>query len=202
MGKEGYFILRGGDWENNKGRQIELVGTGDKLKLRTGHGAFELGKWMHIALVVDCSKEQNDYSNKYKLYVNGKQVAWSDQRKTDINYSEIDLCAGNDGGRVTIGKASDNRRFLCGSVLEARIWTVCRTVDQLIENAMELKEEHPEGLLARWDFSAGAPVSYIEDGTDSDHELLMHICKYDSWGDVEFPMSGFEDASSIEVPFR
>lgn len=202
MGKEGYFILRGGDWENNKGRQMELVGISDNLKLRTGHGAFELGEWMHIALVVDCSKEQHDYSNKYKLYVNGKQVAWSDQQKTDIDYSAIDLCAGNDGGRITIGKASDNRRFLCGAILEARIWTVCRTEEQLIENAMKLKEEHPEGLLARWDFSAGAPVSYIDDGTNSDHELLMHICKYDSWGDVEFPMSSFEDASSIEVPFR
>ena len=43
MGKEGYFILRGGDWENNKGRQMELVGIDDKLKLRTGDGAFEIG---------------------------------------------------------------------------------------------------------------------------------------------------------------
>ena len=94
------------------------------------------------------------------------------------------------------------RLAITGGFFEARIWTVCRTEEQLIENAMKLKEEHPEGLLARWDFSAGAPVSYIDDGTNSDHELLMHICKYDSWGDVEFPMSSFEDASSIEVPFR
>lgn len=201
IGKEGYFILRGGDWENNRGNQIELVGTGDKLKLRTGHGAFKLGEWMHIALVVDCSKAQSDYNNKYKLYINGKHIEWSDQRKTDINYTEIDLCAGNDGGRVTIGRASDSRRFLAGSILEARIWTVCRTEEQLKANALELKEEHPEGLLARWDFSAGAPVSYIEDGTNSDHELIMHICKYDSWGDVEFPMTGFEDVTDITVPF-
>ncbi len=201
MGKEGYFILRGGDWESNKGQQMELVGTGDKLKLRTGHNAFKLGEWMHIALVVDCSKGQSDYNNKYKLYINGKQVLWSDQTKTDINYSEIDLCAGNDGGRITIGRACDARRFLAGSILEARIWTVCRTVDQLKENALELKEENPEGLLARWDFSAGAPVTYIEDGTNSDHELIMHICKYDSWGDTQFPMDGFEDVTDIEVPF-
>ncbi len=201
MGKEGYFILRGGDWSNNGGKQMELVGTGDKLKLRTGHNAFKLGEWMHIALVVDCSKAQSDYNNKYKLYINGQQVLWSDQNKTDINYSEIDLCAGNDGGRVTIGRACDSRRFLAGSILEARIWTVCRTVDQLKANAMELKEENPEGLLARWDFSAGAPVSYIEDGTNSDHELLMHICKYDGWGDTEFPMTGFEDVTDITVPF-
>lgn len=72
MGKEGYFILRGGDWENNKGRQMELVGIDDKLKLRTGHGAFELGKWSHIALVVDCSKGKDDYNENtsFMLMVN------------------------------------------------------------------------------------------------------------------------------------
>lgn len=201
MGKEGYFILRGGDWENNKGRQMELVGIDDKLKLRTGHGAFELGKWSHIALVVDCSKGKDDYNEKYKLYVNGKQVKWDDSRKTDMDYSEIDLCAGNDGGRVSIGRASDNRRFLDGAILEARIWTVCRTEEQLKANAWELHEQNPEELLGRWDFSAGAPTSYIEDGTNSDHELLMHISKYDSWNATEFPMSRFGEAP-IEVPFK
>lgn len=134
IGKEGYFILRGGDWENNKGRQMELVGISDKLKLRTGHGAF-------------------------------------------------------------------NRRFLDGAILEARIWYVCRTEEQLKANAWNLEEVNPEGLLARWDFSAGAPVAYIEDGTNSDHELLMHISKYDSWNATEFPMSRFGEAP-IEVPFK
>ena len=179
----------------------ELVGIDDKLKLRTGHGAFELGKWSHIALVVDCSKGKDDYNEKYKLYVNGKQVKWDDSRKTDMDYSEIDLCAGNDGGRVSIGRASDNRRFLDGAILEARIWTVCRTEEQLKANAWELHEQNPEGLLGRWDFSAGAPTSYIEDGTNSDHELLMHISKYDSWNATEFPMSRFGEAP-IEVPFK
>lgn len=201
IGKEGYFILRGGDWENNKGRQMELVGISDKLKLRTGHGAFELGAWTHIALVVDCSKGKDDYNEKYKLYINGKQLQWTDTHKTDIDYSEIDLCAGNDGGRVSIGKASDNRRFLDGAILEARIWYVCRTEEQLKANAWNLEEVNPEGLLARWDFSAGAPVAYIEDGTNSDHELLMHISKYDSWNATEFPMSRFGEAP-IEVPFK
>ena len=77
---------------------MELVGIDDKLKLRTGHGAFELGKWSHIALVVDCSKGKDDYNEKYKLYVNGKQVKWDDSRKTDMDYSEIDLSASGHGG--------------------------------------------------------------------------------------------------------
>ena len=201
MGKEGYFILRGGDWENNKGRQMELVGTSDKLKLRTGHGAFELGKWSHIALVVDGSKAKDDYNEKYKLYINGKQVKWDDSHKTDIDYTEVDLCAGNDGGRVSIGKASDNRRFLDGAILEARIWYVCRTEEQLKANAWSLQETNPAGLLARWDFSAGAPTSFIEDGTNSNHELLMHISKYDSWNETEFPMSRFVEVP-IESPFK
>lgn len=201
MGKEGYFILRGADWENNKGRQIDLIGEGDRLKLRTGHGAFELGEWSHIALVVDCSKGKDDYNEKYKLYVNGKRVLWTDAHQTDIDYSEIDLCAGGDGGRLCIGKNGDSRRFLNGAILEARIWYVCRTEEQLKANAWNLQEENPEGLLARWDFSAGASTSYIEDATNSDHELLMNISKLDSWNRTDFPLERFGEAP-IEVPFK
>lgn len=202
MGKEGYFILRGGVWEGNKGRQMELVGTGDKLQLRTGHGAFELGKWMHIALVVDCSKGKDDYNEKYKLYVNGKQVKWDDQHRTDIDYQEIDLCAGNDGGKISIGRAADDRRFLCGALREARIWNVCRTVEQLKANATELQEEHPDGLLARWIFSPGASTTYVEDATNADYDLVMHICKYNSWTETDFPLERFGDANEIVLPFN
>ena len=49
-------------------------------------------------------------------------------------------------------KASDNRRFLDGAILEARIWYVCRTEEQLKANAWNLEEVNPEGLLARWGF--------------------------------------------------
>ncbi len=202
MGKEGYFILRGGVWEGNKGRQMELVGTGDKLQLRTGHGAFELGKWMHIALVVDCSKGKDDYNEKYKLYVNGKQVKWDDYHQTDIDYQEIDLCAGNDGGKISIGRASDDRRFLCGALREARIWNVCRTVEQLKANAKELQEEHPDGLLARWIFSPGASTTYVEDATNADYDLVMHICKYNSWTETDFPLERFGDANEIVLLFN
>ncbi|WP_309569456.1 LamG-like jellyroll fold domain-containing protein [Bacteroides thetaiotaomicron] len=207
MGKEGYFILRGGD-DGEKGKEggnqwkvIDLVGTGDKLQLRTGHNAIKLGEWMHLALVVDYDVAQSNPSEKYKLYINGSRVAWGEIKRNDLNFSEIDLCAGNDGGKVSIGKASDNNRFLGGAVLEARIWSVCRTEAQLKANAWDFVEENPEGLLGRWDFSAGAPVAYIEDGTDSDHELLMHVCKYDSFNATEFPMSRFGEAP-IEVPFK
>ena len=202
MGKEGYLIPRGGVWEGNKGRQMELVGTGDKLQLRTGHGAFELGKWMHIALVVDCSKGKDDYNEKYKLYVNGKQVKWDDEHRTDIDYQEIDLCAGNDGGKISIGRAADDRRFLCGALREARIWNVCRTVEQLKANATELQEEHPDGLLARWIFSPGASTTYVEDATNADYDLVMHICKYNSWTETDFPLERFGDANEIVLPFN
>lgn len=201
MGKEGYFILRGSGDDNNKGRQIDLIGINDALHLRTGRGAFELGEWMHIALVVDCSKGKDDYNEKYKLYINGKRVLWTDETKTGVDYSEIDLCAGGDGGRLCIGKNGDSRRFLNGAILEARIWYVCRTEEQLNANAWELNEVNPEGLLARWDFSAGASTSYIEDATNSDHELVMHISKIDSWNNTEFPLERFGEAP-IEVPFK
>ena len=207
MGKEGYFILRGGD-DGDQGVQggnqwgvIDLVGTGDKLKLRTRHDVIKLGEWMHLALVVDCDVEQNDPQNKYKLYINGSKVDWGEIKENSLNFSEIDLCAGGDGGKISIGKAFDNVRFFGGAILEARIWSVCRTEDQLKTNAWNFVEENTEGLLGRWDFSAGAPVSYIEDGTNSDHELLMHVCKYDSFNNIEFPMDKFEEVPVV-VPFK
>lgn len=207
MGKEGYFILRGGDdgaqgvEGGNEWKVIDLVGTGDKLKLRTRHDVIKLGEWMHLALVVDCEVGQNDPQNKYKLYINGNKVDWGEIKENNLNFSEIDLCAGNDGGKFSIGKACDNVRFLGGAVLEARIWSVCRTEEQLKANAWNFVEENPEGLLGRWDFSAGAPVAYIEDGTNSDHELLMHVCKYDSFNNIEFPMDRFEEVPVV-VPFK
>lgn len=207
MGKEGYFILRGGD-DGDQGVQggnqwgvIDLVGTGDKLKLRTRHDVIKLGEWMHLALVVDCDVEQNDPQNKYKLYINGSKVDWGEIKENSLNFSEIDLCAGGDGGKISIGKAFDNVRFFGGAILEARIWSVCRTEDQLKTNAWNFVEENTEGLLGRWDFSAGAPVAYIEDGTNSDHELLMHVCKYDSFNNIEFPMDKFEEVPVV-VPFK
>ncbi|MDD3039306.1 LamG-like jellyroll fold domain-containing protein [Bacteroides sp.] len=207
MGKEGYFILRGGDdgepgkKGGNQWKVIDLVGADDKLKLRTSHEVIKLGEWMHLALVVDCDVAQSDPGNKYKLYINGNRVFWAETKRNEINFSEIDLCAGNDGGKISIGKAFDNNRFFGGAVLEARIWSVCRTEDQLRANAWNFAEENPVGLLGRWDFSAGAPVFYIEDGTNSNHELLMHISKFDSFNNVEFPMNRFEEVP-ITVPFK
>lgn len=207
MGKEGYFILRGGDDGDqgveggNQWKVIDLIGTGDKLKLRTRHDVIKLGEWMHLALVVDCDVEQNDPQNKYKLYINGNKVDWGEIKENSINFSEIDLCSGGDGGKISIGKAFDNVRFFGGAMLEARIWSVCRTEEQLKANAWNFVEENTEGLLGRWDFSAGAPVAYIEDGTNSDHELLMHVCKYDSFNNIEFPMDKFEEVPVV-VPFK
>ena len=197
IGKEGYFILRGADWENNKGQQLELVGTGDKLKLRTGHVAFRLGEWSHIALVFDGSLPKDNPNEKYKLYVNGKHVTWDDGQRTDIDYAEVDLFAGNDGGRVTVGKASDGRRFLNGVVAEVRIWNGVRSEEQLKANAWNLTEKNPEGLLARWNTSVGSAVSYIEDGTDSDHELPLHVAKANEngWGSLVVPATRF-----VEIP--
>ena len=156
---------------------------------------------MHLALVVDCDVEQNDPQNKYKLYINGNKVDWGEIKENSLNFSEIDLCTGGDGGKISIGRAFDNVRFLGGAILEARIWSVCRTGEQLKANAWSFVEENPEGLLGRWDFSAGAPVAFIEDGTNSDHELLMHVCRYDSFNNIEFPMDKFEEVPVV-VPFK
>ena len=106
--------------------------------------AIKLGEWMHLALVGDCDVAQSNPREKYKLYINGSRVAWGEIKRNDLNFSEIDLCTGNDVGKISIGKASDNNRFLCGAVLEARIWSVCRTEAQLKANAWDFVEENPD----------------------------------------------------------
>ena len=90
----------------------------------------------------------------------------------------------------------------CGALREARIWNVCRTVEQLKANATELQEEHPDGLLARWIFSPGASTTYVEDATNADYDLVMHICKYNNWTETDFPLERFGDAAEIVIPFN
>ncbi|NDV63673.1 LamG-like jellyroll fold domain-containing protein [Bacteroides sp. 224] len=203
MGKEGYFILRGSGDNDNKARKIDLIGTGDKLKLQT-KGSFELDKWMHLALVVDCEQPQSEPGKKYKLYLNGELQEWQ-VNKNDLDFSEINLTAGNDNGTIEIGRASnDHRRCLNGSILEARIWSVCRTPEQIKANMWTFGETVSTGLLTRWDFSAGAETSYIEDVNGADYELPMNISKTDNGGKfttVNFPLDRFEEVPVV-VPFR
>ena len=85
-------MVKKGKEGGNQWKVIDLVGTGDKLQLRTGHNAIKLGEWMHLALVVDCDVAQSNPSEKYKLYINGSRVAWGEIKRNDLNFSEIDLC--------------------------------------------------------------------------------------------------------------
>lgn len=210
IGKENYLMLRGGDWEGNRGSQMELVGNEDtdtRLKLRTGHGAFKVGEWTHIALVVDCEApfQPGNWENRFKLYVNGVYRPWSDYAVIDLKMSEIDLCAeGADGTRIAIGKARDGRP-ICSAFREARIWSICRTEAQLKANAWNLEEENPEGLLARW-LSPYTSLGRLEDATNSDHQLPLHICTVNSWDEVMFPgerLEAYQKAKApIMVPFK
>lgn len=204
IGKENYLMLRGGDWEGNRGSQMELVGNEDtdtRLKLRTGHGVFKVGEWTHIALVVDCDAafQPGNWENRFKLYVNGIYRPWSDYAVIDLKLSEIDLCAeGADGTRIAMGKAREGRPMY-SAFREARIWSVCRTEAQLKANAWNLLEENPEGLLARW-VSPHTSVDHLEDATDSNHQLPLHICTISNWDEVMFPGERLEVYPKAEAP--
>lgn len=172
LGLEGNLIVRGKNDDYRPTHPIQIAGLGDRIMLEST-SSFNLNEWLHIALVVDCT--QDDVSDKYKLYINGIQDELIVQRQ-DETHSVVNLASSADGDRFEIGRAfGQDWRVIRGAVAEARVWTVARTAEQIGDNLCTLVEEQPTGLLARWEFAAGAPTNYIQDINGGKYETDMFI---------------------------
>jgi hypothetical protein len=169
MGMEGNLIIRGKNDDFRPTHPIQIAGLGDKITLESTK-SFNLNEWMNIALVVDC--EKTSVQEKYKLYINGVQdvliVARQDETHTSIN-----LTNSSDGNRFEIGRAfGQDFRAMKGTVSEARVWTVARTGQQIKDSMCELTGPNT-GLLARWNFTAGAETGYIQDSNGGKYETNL-----------------------------
>lgn len=191
MGLEGNLIIRGKNDDYRDTHPIQIAGLGDKVMLESTH-SFNLNEWMSIALVVDCNEQ--DIGSKYKLYINGVQDELVVQRQ-EQTHSTVNLASSNDGDRFEIGRAfGQDWRVLRGMVSEARVWTVARTAQQIKENICALAEEKPNGLLARWDFSAGMETNYIQDTNGGQYEtnLILANAKHNgSYTPTMVPLDAF-----------
>lgn len=185
MGLEGKLIFRGKYDDYKETHPIEIAGLGDRIMLLST-SSFNLNEWFNIALVVDC--EQESIENKYKLYINGVQDKLIINRQ-DETHTVVDLASSSDGNRFEIGRAAgQDWRAMQGTVSEARVWTVARTAQQIKNNMCTLTEVNPEGLLARWDFTAGVATNYIQDISGGKYESNLVIAS----------ISG--DYSAVTVP--
>lgn len=172
MGLEGKLIMRGKYDDYKETHPIEIAGLGDKVMLEST-GSFNLNEWMHLALVVDCSQETT--AGKYKLYINGVQDELK-INKEEQTHTSVDLASSSDGDRFEIGRAcGQDFRAMRGIAAEARVWTTARTSTEIQENMHDLKDAQPEGLLARWIFSAGVETNYIQDINGGKYETNLII---------------------------
>lgn len=179
MGLEGKLMIRGKNDDFRATHPIQISGIGDKVVLESTK-SFNLNEWMNIALVVDC--ERNTIAEKYKLYINGVQDVLI-VSKQDETHSSIDLTSSNDGNRFVVGRAAgQDFRAMKGSVSEARVWTVARTEQQIKANMCGLNESSATGLLARWNFSAGADTEYIQDSNGGKYETNLVIANAKTGG--------------------
>jgi len=191
MGLEGKLIIRGKNDDYRPTHPIQIAGLGDKLILESTK-SFNLNEWMNIALVIDCN--QQDIKEKYKLYINGVQDVLVIERQEET-HSAVDLTSSSDGNRFEIGRAfGQDFRAMKGSVSEARVWTVARTAQQIKDNMCGLAGQINTGLLARWNFTAGAETGYIQDSNGGKYETNLIISNAKSGGDysqVKAPKSVF-----------
>lgn len=197
MGLEGKLIIRGKNDDYKDTHPIEIAGLGDNIMLEST-SSFNLNEWMHIALVVDC--EQSDITNKYKLYINGRQDVLKINRNNQTHTS-VDLASSTDGDRFEIGRAfGDDWRCMRGVVSEARVWTVARSSAQINDNMWNLQESTPTGLLAHWDFTAGVATNYIQDINGGKYETNLYIANAKESGSYTLttaPANVFVDKPSL-----
>ncbi|MES2427354.1 MAG: LamG-like jellyroll fold domain-containing protein [Bacteroidota bacterium] len=179
MGLEGHLLIRGKNDDFRPTHPLQIVGLGDKITLESTSN-FNLNQWMNIALVVDCN--QTDIKEKYKLYINGVQDVLVVIRQ-DETHTAVNLTTSSDGNRFEIGRAyGQDFRALKGTVSEARVWTVARTAQQIKDNMCGLTGVNT-GLLARWDFTAGAETGYIQDSNGGKYETNLIIANAKLGGD-------------------
>lgn len=191
MGLEGQLIIRGKNDDFRPTHPIQISGLGDKITLESTK-SFNLNEWMNIALVVDCS--QQSVSEKYKLYINGVQDVLVVARQ-DETHGSINLASSSDGNRFEIGRAfGQDFRAMKGTVSEARVWTVARTAQQIRDNMCGLAAGTNTGLLARWNFTAGAETGYIQDSNGGKYEtnlILANAKLGGNYSQVKVPATVF-----------
>jgi hypothetical protein len=190
MGLEGNLIIRGKNDDFRPTHPIQIAGLGDKITLEST-SSFNLNQWMNIALVVDCN--QISVTEKYKLYINGVQDVLIVARQ-DETHSVVNLASSSDGNRFEIGRAfGQDFRAMKGTVSEARVWTVARTAQQIKDNMCGLTGANT-GLLARWNFTAGAETGYIQDSNGGKYEtnlILANAKAGGSYTQVKAPATVF-----------
>lgn len=170
MGLEGNLIIRGKNDDYRATHPLEIVGLGNKLILESTK-SFNLNQWMNIALVVDCDKSV--ITEKYKLYINGVQDVLI-VTKQEETHTAINLTSSSDGNRFEIGRAAgQDFRAMKGIVSEARVWTTARTTQQIMDNMCQLSASTQTGLLARWNFTAGAETGNIQDSNGGKYETNL-----------------------------
>ncbi|MGY4386589.1 hypothetical protein ACVWYN_003644 [Pedobacter sp. UYP24] len=180
MGLEGQLLIRGKNDDYRPTHPLQIVGLGDKITLESTR-SFNLNEWMNIALVVDC--DQQNVTEKYKLYINGVQDVLVVARQ-DETHSSINLASSSDGNRFEIGRAfGQDFRAMKGTVSEARVWTVARTAQQIKDNMCVLAPGTNAGLLSRWNFTAGAETGYIQDSNGGKYETNLILANAKLGGD-------------------
>lgn len=170
MGLEGQLLIRGKNDDYRPTHPLQIVGLGDKITLESTK-SFNLNEWMNIALVVDCN--QQNITEKYKLYINGVQDVLIVVRQ-DETHTSINLASSSDGNRFEIGRAfGQDFRAMKGTVSEARVWTIARTAQQIRDNMCGLTSGTTTGLLSLWNFTAGAETGYIQDSNGGKYETNL-----------------------------
>jgi hypothetical protein len=191
IGLEGNLLIRGKSDASASTHPLQIVGLGDKISLESTK-SFNLNEWMNIALVVDC--DQANIADKYKLYINGVQDVLKVVRQ-EQTHTTVNLASSTDGNRFEIGRAfGQDFRAMKGTVSEARVWTVARTAQQILDNKCGLVAGTNAGLLSRWNCTAGAETGYIQDSNGGKYETNLILANAKLGGNytqLKVPKSAF-----------
>lgn len=171
MGLSNNLLLRGPNDDYRPTHPIAIVGNGLEIESSI---SFKLNEWMHIALVVDCDKQ--DIKEKYILYINGIKDENMNLKNISQPHTVVNLASSDDNNKFVVGWATN--QYWCrllGAVSEVRVWKTARSEQQIKENMWRLKDFNSQNLFTRWNFSAGIPTDYIQDTGNSGYEINMTL---------------------------
>lgn len=158
IGIEERFLIRFGDVSiPNNYLQLaggQVTGAG-KYQLATREG-YSTGVWYHVAAVYNGST--------MALYVDGRQVAYTDAAKGTIDLSWDYM----DGFHIGF---SERGRLLNGYVSEARVWKKALNGNQLQENLCYVNPT-TDGLVAYWRLNGADENGNVTDLTGNGHTAI------------------------------
>ena len=117
----------------------------------TGDQEIQSGKWHHVALTLDASDENNEQSNVFKGYLDGKLFDTGSGSKLWSHGGDVSIARNRDT-KFSPNEDFSSEKYFDGLIDEVRLWNIVRTEQQIDDYKDKTLSGDENGLAAYYDF--------------------------------------------------